>query len=105
MSNKFPLAPEATHICVLYNPSNGRVVHTHRVLDFTGAKKTGKEHVEARCLTIAKKLGHATDKLKTLHVPHEKFKDTTPYKVDVKAGKLVEIPWPARKSKPAGKQK
>ena len=100
-----PMNPESLDICVLYDSSNGRIAHIHRVATFAGAKKTGKPEIEARCLKIAKQLGHATEHLKTLHVPHKEFKAATPYQVDVKTLKLVERPRPARESLFSAKKK
>jgi len=100
-----PMHPESMDICVLYDSTNGRIMHIHRVATFAGAKKTSKPEIEARCLKVAKQLGHATEHLKTLHVPQEEFKPSTPYKVDVQKLKLVEQPRPAREGLSAAKQK
>jgi hypothetical protein len=102
--NEIPMSPESVDICVLYDPSNGRVVHIHRVATFAGAKQSGKQEIEARCLTVARQLGHATAHLKTLHVPRGEFKPSTPYRVDVQALKLVAQPRPAGWAKFATKQ-
>jgi hypothetical protein len=99
------LKPESMDVCVLYDPANGRVVHVHRVATFAGAKKSSAHEIEARCLKVAKQLGHTTAHLKSLHVPHGQFKAATPYIVDVKSSKLIEQPRPARLSESVKKAK
>jgi hypothetical protein len=95
--------PESLQVCLLHDAS-GRVVHIHRVATLPGAKKTSASEVEARCVHVAKQLGHKTEGLTTLHVREGELKLGTPYKVDVKAKKLIELPRPAR-NMPAAKQK
>jgi hypothetical protein len=84
------MKPESVDVCLLYDPSDGQIKHVHRVATFAGAKKTSKQEVEARCLKHAKKLGHKTTKLKTLHLLNEDFKPSKHYRVDVQASKLIE---------------
>jgi hypothetical protein len=94
--NKIPRMPASRHMCLLYNPADGRIVHIHRIVNYGSAKKRpGKQAVEARCFEVAKQIGLATTGLKSLHVPDEEFKPSTPYKVDVKKRKLVAQPMPA----------
>jgi hypothetical protein len=91
-STNLPTTPKSVELCALYDAASGRIVHVHRVETYAGAKKTSKAHIEERCLKIAKQLGHETSSLKTLHVPHTKFKKGIAYKVDVKTRKLKSVP-------------
>jgi hypothetical protein len=87
-----PTSPESIQICALYDATTGRIAHIHRVATFAGAKKTSQSKVEARCLEMAKKLGHNPASMKTLHISSAEFKSGTPYRVDVHSRKLIEVP-------------
>jgi hypothetical protein len=89
------LEPESTRTCFLYDPSDGRIVHQHEVINFPGARQVEDKEVESTTLRLAGKLGYDTSKLLTLHLsgalPGDKL-----YKVDTKSRTLVEITRPSR---------
>lgn len=88
------ITPESTHICILFDPADGRVFHTHRVITLPGGKKLTPEQVEQRTLHLAEKLHIDASKLSLLHVPPEQYKASVAYKVDPQSRSLVELPAP-----------
>jgi hypothetical protein len=84
-----------TFMAVLYDPSTGRIVHHHRVIQLDPKKKVSKAHVEERARELATRHGWDVSKLKALHVDHSKLKKGARYRVDHKSRALVELPPPA----------
>ncbi len=93
------LKPEAVRICVLYDPSNGRIVHTHEVVTLPGGRKVDEKEMERRTLQRAASAGVDTSKLKVMHVPPEEYDRTSLYRVELKGLRLVKLARPD-KSKP-----
>jgi hypothetical protein len=91
------LAPESIQICVLYDPSDGRIVHTHKVVTYPGGKTVNEKQVEARAMELVAKTGVDTSKLRALQVPPEDYSPTAAYQVDTKSMRLVARTIPPRK--------
>jgi len=75
------LEPESIKSCVLYDPSDGRIVHQHEVVNFPGAKAVENEEIESKAVRLAAKLGHDISKLKALHLSGA-FPSDKRYRVD-----------------------
>ena len=92
---------EEVRICVLYDPSNGAIVHTHKVTTLPRGRRLDDTAMERRIRELAK--SHVADapELKVLHVNPENIVMGTNYRVDVAAGKLVEV---KRKNPPQHRQ-
>jgi hypothetical protein len=86
---------ESIKTCVLYDPSDGHIVHTHQVVILPGARNVGDSEVESRAFAIAKKVGRDVSKVRALHISSKDYAENINYKVDVKSLRLTEIPWPA----------
>lgn len=84
------LTPVVLGACILYDPSDGRIAHVHRIVAYGNATPNNPD-VEARCLKIAEKLGHETLKLKVLRIADADLRPTLPYKVDIHSLKLIEL--------------
>jgi hypothetical protein len=91
--------PEEERLCVLYNPNEGTIVHTHRVTTFPGGHKVDKAEMEKRIRERATAAGRDLTGLEILHVQPEEYKPRTQYRVDVRARKLVEVPKKRRTGK------
>ena len=87
------LAPEYERVCILYDPSDGHVVHRHTFTKFAGGKDMSEKEVEGRALEIARKRGHDVGKLKALHVSPTEHSNAKNYRIDTKSLRLVEIPF------------
>jgi|HubBroStandDraft_1064217.scaffolds.fasta_scaffold722137_1 protein-tyrosine-phosphatase len=82
-------------ICLLYDKTDGRIIHGHKVLSFSKTKLTDKD-IEARALALAKQLGKDISNVKALHVQEKDFDQSAVYKVDTKKGTLVKVEAPQR---------
>lgn len=84
------IVPESTQTCILYDPKSGRIVHLHQEITYPGGRKLTQSDAESRALeAVAKVRGNAVG-LKVLHVSPKELQPSKIYKVDVKAGRLVE---------------
>jgi hypothetical protein len=91
------LEPDSIRSCFLYDPSNGRIVHHHEVINFPGARQVDDEELESTTPRLAAKLGHDTSKLQTLHLSGS-FSGDKSYKIDTKSRTLVEVTRPSQAS-------
>jgi hypothetical protein len=89
--------PEEVKICVLYDPKDGHIVHTHEVVTFTGGRRVSDEEVKARAFKNATRRGKDTSNLKALHVSPDKIDRRSTYRVDLKSLTLIEVPRAVRK--------
>jgi hypothetical protein len=85
--------PPPSHVCVIYDPKDGRIVHGHV---FVGEKAAlfgpkGRDERERETLEGARRNHGDVSRLRVLHAPAEfRFAPAVAYRVDVKAGRLVE---------------
>jgi hypothetical protein len=75
--------------CVLYDPSTGRIAHTHQIVAYGNRKAQNESDVEAECVLVAKQMGHHVEQMKTLRVSPDDRKPGVAYKVDVATKNLV----------------
>jgi hypothetical protein len=85
--------PPQQHVCVIYDPRDGRIVHGHIFVGggtgMFGPK--GQDERERETLDGARRNHGDVSKFKTLHVPSSfRFAPNAKYRVDVKSGGLVE---------------
>jgi hypothetical protein len=77
--------------CVLFDPSDGAIRHTQRVVTLDGADETPEEQIEKRTLMLATELGLEVKKLKVLHFDAEDIEPGKRYAVNPATGRLVEV--------------
>jgi hypothetical protein len=76
--------------CVVYDPSNGRIYHGHRVLTLNGGREPTESEIEADALrAVGKRREPPGGTLKVLHVHHEAIERGKRYRVDVRRKELV----------------
>jgi hypothetical protein len=80
---------ELTNVCILYDPTDGNVIHRHEVVTFPGGMKDEADKVEATAYRVAAQLGHDISRLKALHVAPGTYVSHMDYAVDTKAVRLV----------------
>jgi hypothetical protein len=83
----------SSHICVVYDPRDGRIIHGHEFVgDGTGVfGPDGNEEREQQTLEGARRNHGNLSRLKVLHVPANfRFTPNAAYRVDPKAGRLVQ---------------
>ena len=82
---------EDQKLCVLYDPSNGAIVHTHWVTTLPGGRVVGQAEMEKRIRERAATRGRDVQKMKVLHLDPNEYKQGTRYRVDLEARKLAKL--------------
>jgi hypothetical protein len=77
-----PIGDEASKVCVLYDPKDGRVVHVHGVTTMPGGKDVDRDELEQRATRHAKALGRSVEGLKSLHLPFSAIRQHGSLKVN-----------------------
>ena len=95
-------APQS-HVCVVYDPRDGRIIHGHEFVgDGTGLfGPEGQKERELETLEGARRNHGDVSQLKVLHVQAGfRFAPNAAYRVDAKAGRLVEhYKWPPERTR------
>ncbi len=93
-----------SHVCVVYDPRDGRVVHGH---EFVGEGdglfgRDGREERERETLEGARRNHGDTSRFRVLHVPSDfRFAPNVAYRVDTTSEQLVEhYKWPPERPRP-----
>ena len=68
--------------CVLFDPKDGAILHTHRVVTMEGAAETPDHLVEERTRQLARGLGLDVASLELLHVDAHTIQPGVRYTVD-----------------------
>lgn len=68
--------------CILFNPKDGAILHTHRVVTMEGAAETPDHLVEERTRKLAKGFGLDVSSLELLHVDATLIQPGVKYTVD-----------------------
>jgi hypothetical protein len=82
-----------SHVCVIYDPHDGRIVHGHVFVgEGTGLfGLEGRDERERETLEGARRNHGDLSRLRVLHAPADfRFAPNVAYRVDVKGGRLVE---------------
>lgn len=93
-----------SRVCLVYDPSDGRIVHGH---EFVGEGSgvfgaEGNQERERETLEGARRNHGDVSRLRVFHVPADfLFASNVAYRVDTKAGRLVErYKWPPERRRP-----
>jgi hypothetical protein len=87
-----PLSDDASRVCLLYDPKDGRVVHVHGVTVAHAKGVPDAAEVEARARKHAENFGRSTAGLKALHVPVSAVRENGKLRVNAKGDGLVPSP-------------
>jgi hypothetical protein len=87
-----PVADDASVVCVLFDPSDGRIVHIHGMTRLDGGPSATEAELEQRALENARHLGHSTAGIEALHVPLSAIRQRGTLKVD--GGTIVPVESP-----------
>ena len=102
-----------SHVCIIYNPRDGRIVHGHVFVGQTARlfRPEGREERERETLDGARRIHGDVSKLRAFHVPSDfRFAPNVAYRVDDKSNRLVErrtepLKRPRRKAAPSKRKK
>jgi hypothetical protein len=75
--------------CVLFDPKDGSILHTHRVVTMDGAAETPDQLVEERTRQLAKELGLDAASLELLHIDPKLIEPGVIYNVDRRKRSLI----------------
>jgi hypothetical protein len=79
--------------CVVYDATNGRIQHVHRVVTLKGGTEPNRSEIEARAMEFAAThQGIGKIRVKALLVSHEQLTAGATHKVDPKKGTLISTP-------------
>ena len=85
--------PPPSHVCVVYDPDDGRIVHGHVFVgEGTGLfSPEGRDERERETLEGARRNHGDLSRLRVLHAPADfRFAPSVAYRVDAKGARLVE---------------
>lgn len=74
---------------VVYDPTDGRIVHTHHVIVLEGANMSPAKKVEQAALMLAEKAGNDRSKMAVLNLGSRSMDRRYRYRVDPKKRSLV----------------
>ena len=88
-SSKFG-EPISHKICVIYDPANVGVIHTHEVLTFPGGRQVTDADAEAEALALlARRTGKDVSGFGVLHVPRGEYQRGVRYRVELPIRRLI----------------
>jgi hypothetical protein len=87
----------SSRACVLFDPRNGRIVHTHGITTLGGNNTISAEDLETRAIARAKALGRDVASLNTLHVPVSDLNQRGPLRVNASGTGLISVASSAQK--------
>ncbi|MFH8660809.1 hypothetical protein [Streptomyces afghaniensis] len=85
------LAIRSFKSCVVFDTSDGRILHIHDVVTIEGGEDTSDEAVARQALQLAAERGVDTRNLDTLHLDPETLESGTAFRVDLQARSLVAL--------------
>ena len=82
--------PTSHQICMIYDPADGRVAHTHEALTYPGGSELTASSVEAEALAVLAR-GMRTDVsgLRSLHVQPSEYQRGTRYRIELPSRRLI----------------
>ena len=86
--------------CVLYDPSDGSIVHTHTVVRFDRGSVPSPKLLETEARASLATQPHRREGLQALHVKPDALEGEGEYRVDVKTGSLQKRPPRKRRGTP-----
>jgi hypothetical protein len=90
-----PSKPISERICVLYDPTTGKIAYGHREITVGDGRVVSEEAFEAQTRQLAATRGRRDPSgLKSLHLSGVTLKSRQRYKVDLSSRTLVEVDAP-----------
>jgi hypothetical protein len=84
--------PTSHRICIIYNPADGRVVHTHEVLTYPNGRQITESDVEKEALALlSRRTGINVSGFGILHVRPAHYRRGARYRVELPARRLIYL--------------
>lgn len=80
--------------CLLYDPTDGRIVHFHQVVTMEGAAEVSDEQVKERTVMLARERGLKTSNLGIMRVEPSAIRSSRHYAVNPSTKELIEMERP-----------
>ena len=78
-------------LCALFDPADGAIRYTHRVITMEGADETSNKAIEATARELAREVGVDVGRLKALHAEPDSTGPASSYVVDMRKKCLVAV--------------
>jgi hypothetical protein len=91
-----PLSDEASRVCILFDPKDGRVVHVHGITVVHSRGGITESELEARARKNAEHFGKSVAGLKALHVSMAAIRQNGKLRVNAGGDGLVPSPRSSR---------
>ena len=92
MARKKTTGTPASASCVLYDPADGSIVHTHTVVRFDRGSVPSSKQLETEAHASLAKQPHRREGLHALHVRPDELEGEGEFRVEVKARRLEKLP-------------
>src|SRR4051812_34473881 len=92
MARKKTSGATATASCVLYDPADGSIVHTHTVVRFDRGRVPSPKDLETEARASLAKQPNHREGLRVLHVKSDDLGAEGEFKVHPTAGRLEKVP-------------
>ena len=86
-----PVEMGRSHVCVLFDPKDGRVVHSHGVTVLQPGKQIEPAELEARARQHAARFGKQVEDLSALHLPLAAIHGHEAFRVNPKGDGVIPI--------------
>jgi hypothetical protein len=87
-----PISDEASSVCVLFDPKDGRIAHVHGITMLHSRGGITESELEARARKHAEDFGKSVAGLKALHVPMAVFRENGTFRVNAQGDGLIPSP-------------
>lgn len=87
-----PISDEASRVCILFDPKDGRVVHVHGVTVLHSSGPVSESELEARARKHAEHFGKSVAGMKALHVPVAAIRQNGKLRVNAQGDGLIPSP-------------
>jgi hypothetical protein len=100
IANGNRVSDDASKVCILFDPKDGRVVHVHGVTNLNSGKQLDLTDMEVRTRKQAEHFGKSTAGLRVLHVPINAIRARGAFRVNESGDGLVTVTrrprWPGQ---------
>jgi hypothetical protein len=94
-----PISDEASSVCVLFDPKDGRIAHVHGITVLHSRGGITESELEARARKLAEDFGKSVTGLKALHVPMVVFSQNETFTVNSQGDGLIPSPHRSKRNR------
>jgi hypothetical protein len=87
-----PVSDDASKVCILFDPKDGRVVHVHTATELHSQNTLTESEMEERARRYARHFGKSVEGLRALHLPLAAVRQPRLLRVNATGNGLVPSP-------------